>query len=187
LKAKVGQSPESDAALVERMKQGDRSAFSTLYLRHRDAVYTYCLHLQLDKTEAQDTVHETFLRIHDKLDVLIDGTAFRAWALSIARNLSFNGRRNMRLEYGRDEDPASPDGDPFESMVQEEISAAVRTSITKLNPLLREVLQLRLVQELSYKEIATVTGVTEDMVRIRLYRARKALVKLLRPFGEKKT
>jgi RNA polymerase sigma-70 factor, ECF subfamily len=169
------------------MKQGDRGAFSTLYLRHRDAMYTYCLHLQVGKTEAQDTVHEAFVRIHDKLDALTDGSAFRAWALSIARNLVFNGRRNMHVEYGRDEDPASPEGDPFESMVHEEMSTAVRASITKLNPLLREVFQLRLVQELSYKEIATVTGVTEDVVRIRLYRARKALIPLLRPFGEKET
>ncbi|MBP1655713.1 MAG: polymerase, sigma-24 subunit, subfamily [Bacteroidetes bacterium] len=169
------------------MKQGDRGAFSTLYLRHRDAVYTYCLHLQVGENEAQDTVHEAFVRIHDKLDSLTDGSAFRAWALSIARNLVLNGRRNIHVEYGHDEDPASPDGDPFESMVREEISAAVRRGIKKLNPLLREALQLRLVQELSYKDIATVTEVTEDVVRIRLYRARKALVQLLRPFGEKET
>ena len=173
-----------DAALVELMKRGEKDAYSALYLRHRDAVYSYCLHFLRDSCTAQDVVHDTFVRVHEKLPKLDHGLAFRAWVLSIARNLIFNGRRDTHLAYGETPEPESSDRNPLEKIEHEQTLGAVWSSIQQLAPVLREVMELRVAQELSYKEIAEVTGTTEDVVRIRLYRARKALLLRLQHLGE---
>jgi len=173
-----------DAALVELMKRGENDAFSALYLRHKDAVYSYCLHFLTDRSTAQDVVHDVFVRVHEKLPKLDNSLAFRAWVLSIARNLIFNGRRGAHLAYGETPEPESGDRNPLEKMEHEQSIGAVWSGIRQLAPVLREVMELRVTQELSYKEIGEVTGATEDVVRIRLYRARKALMLRLQRMRE---
>jgi RNA polymerase sigma-70 factor (ECF subfamily) len=181
---KDNQISSDDGQLVEQMKRGNHDAFSLLYLRHKGSIHAYCVQLLRDPEEAKDVVQETFLRMQGKLETLRNGMAFRVWAFSIARNLIFNRKRDNHLVLGDDSEPLAVEDDPFESSVRKETSEIVRSGINRLKPALREVLQLRIDEDLSYKEIAGLTGVTEETVKIRLYRGRKALVQYITKLGE---
>jgi RNA polymerase sigma-70 factor, ECF subfamily len=176
---KTGLISADDATLVAQLKSGDMDALSALYLRHKDPVYTYCLRFGIGESESKDIVHDVFLRARERVTTLTDTTAFRPWLLSIARNIIFNKRRNEHLVFGDPPEIPSTDDDPLAAVVHRDSVDALRTCIDALDPLSREMLDLKIVQELSYREIATLTGVTEEAVRTRLYRARKAVTEHL--------
>ncbi len=165
----------SDQELVEQARSGSRDAFAEIYTRHRGGVYNYCLRLVKDDQAAEDVVHETFLRMHSGLHGLRNGMALRVWLLSIARNFALNALRKTNAIEPLTEDLETDDDSPFDLVVRDERAQSVRSLIESLNPSLREVLVLKEFEELSYREIAVVTGLSEENVKIRIYRARKAI------------
>ncbi len=169
----------SDQQLVEQAKLGNREAFAEIYTRHRDGVYDYCLRFMKDPDSAKDVLHKTFLRMQTGLDGMRNGMVLRVWLLSIARNFALNSVRKSKLMDALDDELPSDDDSPFESVVREEQSRTVKRLIESLNPALREVIVLREYGELSYREIAMVTGLSEENVKIRIYRARKAIASAL--------
>lgn len=170
----------SDQQLVEQARLGKREAFAEIYTRHKDSVYNYCLRFMKDPDSAKDVLQETFLRMHGGLDGMRDGMVLRVWLLGIARNFALNSiRKSKRMEALTDE-PTTADDSPFESLVRDEQSRTVKFLIELLNPALREVIVLREYEELSYREIAMVTGLSEENVKIRIYRARKAISSALK-------
>lgn len=72
--------------------------------------------------------------------------------------------------------------DPLRSLLADELAAEVDAAINALPPLQREVLVLREFEELTYEEIATITGVETNVVKVRLHRARQSLTRLLAPY-----
>ena len=165
----------SDRQLVELARSGNREAFAEIYTRHKDGVYNYCLRFMKDPDSAKDVLHETFLRLHSGLDGMRNGMVLRVWLVSIARNCALNSIRKSKLMETLDDEPLSDDDSPFENVVRDEQSRTVKLLIESLKPALREVLVLREYEELSYREIAMVTGLSEENVKIRIYRARKAI------------
>ena len=133
-----------------------------------------------DPDSAKDVLHETFLRMHIGLDGMRNGMALRAWLLSTARNLALNSIRKSKSMEALDDEPLSDDDSPFETIVRDEQSRTVKLLIESLNPALREVIVLREYEGLSYREIAMVTGLSEENVKIRIYRARKAIASELK-------
>ncbi len=170
----------SDQQLVEQAKLGNREAFAEIYTRHRDGVYDYCLRFTKDADSAKDILHETFLRMFTGLGGMRNGTVLRVWLLSIARNSALNSIRKSNWTETLDGDPLSEDDSPFEKMIRDEQSRSVKLLIESLKPSLREVIVLREYEELTYHEIALVTGLSEENVKIRIYRARKAIVSELK-------
>ena len=132
-----------------------------------------------DPDSAKDVLHETFLRMHTGLDGMRNGMVLRVWLLSIARNVALNVLRKSKTMESLNDEPLSEDDSAFESIVRAEESQSVKLLIDSLNPALREVIVLREYEELSYHEIAMVTGLSEENVKIRIYRARKAIASSL--------
>jgi RNA polymerase sigma-70 factor (ECF subfamily) len=165
----------SDQQLVEQAKCGNRDALAEIYARHKDGVYNYCLRFIKDKDSAKDAVHETFLRMYSGLEGIRNGMVLRVWLLSIARNFALNSLRKNRVTDPLEDEPVSEDDSPFEAVLQKEQSQTVKSLIDSLQPSLREVIVLREYEELSYREIAMVTGLSEENVKVRIYRARKAI------------
>jgi RNA polymerase sigma-70 factor, ECF subfamily len=167
--------PSSDHQLVEEIRSGSREAFAEIYARHKDSVYNYCVRLTKDPESAKDAMQEAFLRMHSGLSRLRNGTVLRVWLLSIARNFVLNSLRNKQLVDRLDHEPLSTDESPFEVVLRKEESQTVRFLIESLHPALREVIVLREYEGLSYRDIASVTGISEENVKVRIYRARKAI------------
>lgn len=182
------QDSEVERLLVERLQRGDPTAWSELYERYRGTIYAYCLRLLVNKLDAEDSVHETFLKIRNGIRRLEEPDALRLWILRIARNEAFQLlRRNQRhSNEGADFEDIWTEDTPQDELERREESEIVGQLLDRLKPEYREVLVLREYENLSYAEIARVTGASESSVKSRLFKARRALIeKYQHYFGER--
>jgi RNA polymerase sigma-70 factor (ECF subfamily) len=157
------------------------SVFESLILPHLDAAYSLARYLTRRSDAAEDIVQDALLRAYKSFDGYRGGNA-RAWLLTIVRNsfLTWNERQGLSApsKGPKDEwslsDDSREDGETPESLlIQHETSGAIRALIEGLPYPFREVLILRDMEDMSYREIAEITGVPIGTVMSRLSRARK--------------
>jgi len=159
----------------------DLERFTGAVLPYLDAAHNLARYLLRDPHEAEEAVQEAFLRAIRHFDSL-RGADGRAWLLSIVRNTCFTQLRRRRsggekVEFDEeihtpDEDGSGPEADLASAMT----AASVRAGLDQLAAEYREVLVLRELEGLAYKEIAHVVGVPIGTVMSRLARARKQLL-----------
>ncbi|MDX1438634.1 MAG: RNA polymerase sigma factor [Rubricoccaceae bacterium] len=180
--------PQSDHALIEAFQQGDEFAFAALYNRYKGPVFAFCVKMLLDRAAAQDVMQETFARVYENRQRLLNAASFKSWLFTIARNQCLNTiRRNERHVPLHPEihEPANPgEATPFGKLLKAEQIELVNKFLTQLSPEYREVLVLREYQNLSYDEIAAVTRNTVSSVKSRLFKARRKLGEFLKPWME---
>ena len=158
--------------------------FEEAVLPHIDAAYNLARWLTRNDADAQDMVQEAYLRAL-RFFSGFRGTDARAWLLTIVRNTCYTWlRRNRSPELSCDfEDVVltreSEEPDPERQQLMKAQAQLVNEAIEKLPIEFREVVVLRELEELSYKEIAVVLGVPIGTVMSRLARARKRLMLLL--------
>ena len=154
--------------------------FEEAFLPHLDAAYNLARWLTRNESDAQDVVQEAYLRALRFFNSF-HGTDGRAWLLAIVRNAAYAWlRRSKSAELPFDADVAiqlrkSNEPDPEILHVIRFQRQLVREAIEKLPLEFREVIILRDFEELSYKEIAVVTGIPIGTVMSRLARARNKL------------
>lgn len=175
-----------DKALIESFQAGDDFAFVSLYNRYKGSIYTYCLKMLLDRELAQDVMQDTFLRIYENRERLLNTSSFRAWTFTIARNQCLNQfRRTNRLQPLDDKSinalPARATQSQVAALEKSEQIALVNHCLGRLKPEYREVIILREYQNLSYEEIAGVTRSTISAVKSRLFKARRKLASYMEP------
>ena len=156
-------------------------------LPHMDAAYNFARYLARDPDAAEDIVQDAFLRAYRAFDGW-RGEAAKAWLLAIVRNAFVDWvKANRRDVASAESEDLSIDPDTPESLLlQARDVAMMRTTVERLPEPFREALVLRELEELSYKEIALVTGVPMGTVMSRLTRAREMLALLLLPDHEPK-
>jgi RNA polymerase sigma-70 factor (ECF subfamily) len=166
---------------VERVKGDEVVAFAQLYHRYKHRVYGYCYRLLRHPQNAEDATQETFLKVHRSLHQLENPESLTSWIFSIARNEAYTALRRLKpveeLEVAENE-VWDEDG-PLKRIVENERAAIVQHCVSLLKPSYREILILREYEQLSYTEIAKVTGSTESAVKSALFKARKAMGKKL--------
>ncbi|MEM6784226.1 MAG: RNA polymerase sigma factor [Bacteroidota bacterium] len=177
-----------DRALIEAFQRGDEFAFVSLYNRYKAPVFGFCAKLLLDREAAEDVMQESFLRVYENRDRLLNAGAFRSWLFTIARNQCLNhlrtrGRTRPFPEHAP-EPPAPSRETPFRHLLKAEQVDLVNRFLGELSPEYREVIVLREYQNLSYDEIAAVTRNTVSSVKSRLFKARRKLGQFLQPWIE---
>jgi RNA polymerase sigma-70 factor, ECF subfamily len=161
-------------------------AFEESVLPHLDAAYNYARWLTRNDAEAEDVVQDACLRAM-RFFSSMRGDDARAWLFAIVRNTWYSrvSRRVDQMETTLADrphvEPADEALDPEEQVLQSHAVAHVRAAIDQLPPDFREVIVLREIEGLSYKEIAAVMRVPIGTVMSRLARARDRLVVVLRP------
>ncbi len=175
-----------DKALIEAFQAGDDFAFVSLYNRYKGPIFTYCLKMLLDRDLAQDVMQETFLRIYENRDRLLNTHSFRAWTFTIARNQCLNQFRMANKQVHLDEDyaatlPQTAALSQEATLEKSEQVEFVNHFLGQLKPEYREVLILREYQNLTYDEIAAVTRSTLSAVKSRLFKARRKLAAFMEP------
>lgn len=136
--------------------------------------------------EASDIIQETFLKAYRNLDSFEGKSGFYTWLYSIARNLCIDEFRKNRHENLRSPRPvedfklASDDYGPENR--REEI-LLLRKAVALLPELLRTVVIMKTIDGMSYPEISEVTGINEQTLKNRMFRARKELAKNLKQMG----
>lgn len=166
------------------MAQQDVERFERVVLPHLDDAYTLARYLLRDEHDAQDVVQDAVLRALRHFEGYREGDA-RAWLLSIVRNCCHTWHRRHRAdkrELSIDLVPpiASSTEPADRAAIEASDRAVIHQALDALPEEFREVIVLREIEDLSYKEISEVVGVPIGTVMSRLARARKRLALLLR-------
>jgi RNA polymerase sigma-70 factor, ECF subfamily len=171
------------------MPPKDIDRFERIVLPHLDDAYTLARYLLRDPHEAQDAVQDAALRALRYFETYRDGDA-RAWLLAIVRNCCLTRHRRARAErenisFVEDVDIAHGSeveggGRPTDARaIEQSERAALQRALDRLPAEFREVIVLREIQELSYREISDVVGVPIGTVMSRLARGRRRLASAL--------
>jgi len=163
--------------------EADSREFERFARPHAAAALRLARTLVRNEADAQDVLQDSFLRAFRHFRGF-SGESPRAWLLSIVRNVSFTlWRKQERDQIEEPEEAAEAEPDPGPSPEVRLLEACdaelVRAALDRLPSLHREVLVLREMEELSYREIASILGVPVGTVMSRLSRARAQLVKEL--------
>jgi len=191
--------PPEDAALVRAFQAGNKASFDELVLRHKDRLFNLCFRFLGDYQEANDSAQEVFVKIYRSLKRFRLESAFSTWLYRIAVNTCKNKLRSS--EYRRKkkmvhlDNPGTVEGkthvlemrddtqSPLLELERKERLNLIRRAIDSLPPAQKMVVVLRDLEELSYEDIANITGYSLGTVKSRLSRARldlrKKLVKVI--------
>ncbi|HOY66219.1 MAG TPA: sigma-70 family RNA polymerase sigma factor [Candidatus Ozemobacteraceae bacterium] len=155
---------DADDALMTRVQRADPHAFRELFARHYDAALRYATVLAGNREDARDHVQEAFVRVYRGSGQYQMQGRFRGWLFTIIRNLVLDRakRRTVRttgapaaLARAENRPAPAPDRDAGNSLDR----------LAGLDEEQREIIVLRVVEEMSYAELASITGLREDHLR----------------------
>jgi len=156
--------------------------FETLYRTYASAVFRFAWGLCGDRSQAEDIVSETFVRVMTRAPRIETRTAV-AYLLTIARNIYLSGQRRRKREVPLPEDLPAPTHDPAERLHGEDRLAATLHALRDLPEGERAPLLLRVDHELPYEEIAAALGISVGAAKVRVHRARLHLSNALESRG----
>lgn len=183
----------TDEKLVARTLTGDRTAFRTLVDRHYNAVYRLCRSIVRNAEDAEDATQEVFVRAYQALGQYAGRGAFGAWLRRLTVNHCLNrvqsatakaSARGCSLDSMAETLPTSRSEDPEERLLRSEARTKIKTELEFLPPQQRAALALRLLEGLSYEEIADLMGAPVNSVRSWLHRGRARLQEALKEVVE---
>jgi len=175
---------ESDDLLLERLKQGDQSAFEALFHRHYRAVYGSVYRLMGSREAAEDLAQETFLALYHQPPSVTATSPLIAWLCRVALNRGYNAHRGEQRERQRVDRWASlpQTDDPHTVAAQREDRAHVQAALARLPERQGKLLLMRHAG-LSYAEISAALGIAPGSVGTLLARAERAFLEVYRVWG----
>jgi RNA polymerase sigma-70 factor (ECF subfamily) len=152
-----------------RFRKGDATGLERIYNRHKDKLYTFCLYVTGDRQLSEDIVQETFVKLMGQSQKLDSNARIKDWLFICARNLTFNQVKSQtrRVSLSQLENPAIE--------MDVETKLFIQNILDKLAHGERELILLREQQRFSIEEISKMLGISEEAVRVRLYRIRKKM------------
>jgi RNA polymerase sigma-70 factor (ECF subfamily) len=179
---------DPDRELVEQARAGMRPAFDQLVARYQRRLLRLVLRLLRDQAEAEDVVQETFLKAYRALPRFRGDAAFYTWLYRIALNGARNAILRRRQRCGPQgvtpsqmAAPVSEIGTPESRLLSKQVMLAVDAAMEALPLELRTAIVLREIEGLSYEEIGEIMECPLGTVRSRIFRAREAIARRLRP------
>jgi RNA polymerase sigma-70 factor (ECF subfamily) len=185
-----------DQALVERVQRGDKKAFDLLVLKYQHKIIKLISRYIRDHSEVLDVAQEAFIKAYRALPRFRGDSAFYTWLYRIAINTAKNylvaqGRRmpNVDIDAQEAEQFEGATGlreqaTPEHLLLRDEVESTIFSAIDQLPEDLRTAITLREIEGLSYEEIAEAMDCPVGTVRSRIFRAREAIDKKLRPLIE---
>jgi len=181
---------EEDAKLVRQAQTGDSRAFDKLVSKHRGKIYAMIVNMVKNDADAWDLAQEAFIKAWRALPKFEGKSSFSTWLFRISHNVVYDWLRKRKIQgdgelndeiFNTDKIEAGAittphhDARPDEAMEREELRKQLENAIAGLSEEHREVILLREVQGLDYKEIADITKNSLGTVMSRLHYARKKL------------
>lgn len=186
----TGEEAAAEALLVEGLRAGEQEAYERLLAEYQQPVFNLVYRLLEDPSEAGDVVQEVFLKVFRHIGSFRGQSSLKTWIYRIAVNEAHNHRRwfsrHSRHEVGLEQpQPESgrtyqsvlpdPGRSPYEMALGAETRSLIEQALARINPVFREAVVLRDVEDLSYEEIAEVLNVSLGTVKSRILRGREAL------------
>lgn len=144
----------------------------------KDKLFRLALRITFDRAEAEDIVQDTLIRVWNKREEWQQMDSIEAYCLTIARNLAIDRSQKMESQNLEltPETQEMPDAKmPDQLMEQNEQLSIIHRLINELPEKQRSILQLRDIEGKNYKEIAVILGLTEEQVKVNLFRARQRI------------
>ncbi len=175
-----------EADLLAKAQRGNLFAFEEIVKRYQRRVYAMAYRIVRRHDVADDVAQEAFIRALNALASFDVARPFGPWICRIAANLAVNHTRSPEaredpLPEGHGETPAHSPG-PLEGVLEDEARGVLAAAMERLPAEQRAVFVLRVVEELSYKEIADALDISIGTVMSRLSRAREKLREALAPY-----
>ncbi|MDH3639677.1 MAG: RNA polymerase sigma factor RpoE [Gammaproteobacteria bacterium] len=185
--------PSTDAVIVERVQEGDKSAFDLLVRKYQFKIANLISRYVYDQSEIEDITQEVFIKAYRAISGFRGDSAFYTWLYRIAINTAKNylvaqsrrppgtdveARDAEQTESGRN---LRDIGTPESNLLSRELADRVAKAVQELPEDLRIAITLRELEGLSYEEIATVMECPIGTVRSRIFRAREVIDKQLKP------
>ena len=183
----------SDKILVERVKNGDKKAFDALVIKYQSRIINLISRFVHNPHDASDVAQEAFIKAYRALPKFRGDSAFYTWlyriAVNTAKNFLSSGLRQPfdtavdfdEMEQIEQSDSLREQTTPEHLLLTQELQETIITAIEELPVELRSAITLRELDGLSYEEIATVMECPVGTVRSRIFRAREAVDKRLKP------
>ena len=187
---------DPDAALMLRVKQGDREAFTALVDKYKQPVMSFAFRMLRDATEAEDLAQNVFIQVHRSASRYQVASRFSTWLFTIARNLCLNEiRRRSRhpadsidIQHPEQEDQPwrqfedTKTFSPPQNLLQGESEEKIAGALASLPDNQRIAILLCRQEELSYEEIANVLGCSLSATKSLIHRGRETLKQKLKPY-----
>ncbi|HEX4512118.1 MAG TPA: sigma-70 family RNA polymerase sigma factor [Polyangiaceae bacterium] len=195
--------PELEEKLLERLRARDERAFNELVKTYERRVFGLVFRMLGSRAESEDLTQEVFVQVFKAIGTFRGESKLSTWIYRIAVNLCKNRAKYLRVRHTGEQDqledvaerlPLSqaPNANvahvarPDEAMAGRQVEEIVRQAISEVDENFRECLILCDVEELSYEEIAEITGLPVGTVKSRIFRGRAQLRELVeKKLGEK--
>lgn len=184
-------SDRTDSKLAARTQKGDREAFGDLVDRFQTRIFSFCYQFFRNSDTASEMTQETFLRAYRYIKKYDPKKKFSTWLYSIAKNICIDEKRKMDRSRTVPLEGVSPSSfqegyqgqhmkDPSQVSLQLEDKLLVEAAVARLPEKYRMAIILCYFQELPYQEIADVLGLSLNLVKVRIFRAKKQLLEILK-------
>ncbi len=176
---------DEDADLVRAALDGDGDAFGQLVARYQQPLYNLALRITGDVDDAMDITQASFVKAYDGLAAFDPSRPFFSWLYRIGVHESLNWvRRDRKVERLPENFDGSATGDdPEQALARKQDDLQISGALLQLSAEHRAVVTLRHFQGLDYRETAEALGISVDLVRSRLFAARRRLRELLAALG----
>ena len=169
---------------INRVREGDREAFSWVVDHYKDMVYTICLRMLTVEADASDAAQEIFVKVYRSISSFQEKSKFSTWIYRIAYNHCISViRKKVKVidlvEELPDDNVNEGDVSGLDVLSGEERRTYLQMAIEALPETDATVVTLFYYDELSLEEIADVTGLTSSNIRIKLHRSRKKMYRVL--------
>lgn len=184
---------EAEAELLIAVKNGDATAYQGLVEKYQNRVYHLVYGMVRNREDAADITQDAFVKAYQKIDSFRLESSFYTWLYRIAMNqaIDFLRKRKRRGTSEFDESIAARESDgsiaeshnstsPRKALERKQLYKQIMDALEQLPEDQKQVILLREVEGLSYKEICDIMGIPEGTVMSRLFYARKKMQKLLR-------
>ncbi len=176
----------NDQTYINRTLKGDTNAFSFLVEQYKGMVYSLALKMMKNREEAEEVSQDTFIKAYKKLDKFKGESKFSTWLYKITYRNCLDAIKKNKEKYRNDTideitiNKISEAENILENLERKERAAVMNTCLLKLPEEERSILWMFYFEELSLKEIITVTDLSEANVKVKLHRARKRLLTIVK-------
>jgi RNA polymerase sigma-70 factor (ECF subfamily) len=187
---------DPDAALMLRVKRGDRTAFAELVEKYQQPLFNFICRTLRDETESEDIAQNVFLQVYKSRQRYEPKAKFSTWLFTIARNLCLNEirRRSRHPAESMEDNHSEPEDHPqrqyedkkimpaTENTLHRELAQKIDAALAELPENQRSAILLCRQDELSYEEIAKILDCSLSATKSLIHRGRETLKERLKPY-----
>jgi len=184
--AMTSQDSEADSSIVERYLAGDMTAFDELMIRYERQIFRVCYRFVNNRDDAMDLAQEVFIKAFEHLSTFRRESSMKTWLYRIAMNHCINHvKKNAREFVEITESVGSTRASVHSDMEEREQREQFRLLVKRLPPKQKAILEMRIHEQLSYEEIATMSGRSISTIKASVFFALEKLRKLVKePTGK---